>query len=58
MKVLMYTHIKKPAGNVLPNTAEVIEAQSVNDKGDHYEVAVHSNRTLLLTKKYWSVQIF
>jgi hypothetical protein len=56
MKIKAYTTIKRSVGNVIPGTTEIIEAQTMEDKGSYYSVVIHENRERRYSKKYWKVE--
>lgn len=56
MKIKACTTIKESVGNVIPGTAEIIKAQTIEDKGSYYSVTIHANCERRYSKKYWTVE--
>lgn len=57
MKIKMETIVKKPVGNVVPGYSKIVDAMALEDKGDSYSIWLNSNHELVLTKKYWKVEL-
>lgn len=58
MKIKAYTIINESVGNVIAGHSEIInDVIAVEDRGDCYEVTIHSNYVRRYSKKYWKVEI-